>query len=306
MEKRPLILLSGGLDSTYNAYLHCKEGRRTDYVYCDGGQGQRKISVEKASIDKIRTWFSNELDCCPSDRRSPESKVVLANSPGVSWRQALPWFVCAMEVVDPERHSVVEISYVMGDEIGHAIPALKEAWAAVWKFAKQGAFVPLEFPLCTTSKQTILENMPAELYALTWVCELPNLDTLTGATPCDQCRACETRKIEEYRYQLRKGRSLADKHLAEIERNAAHKKKILEREEEVRRKEREVVGSIVAIADAIAEGGEIAIVDGENSHSWEPLHGAGDSPLDQKGSDVCLAVNINPQTSTAVALIEEA
>ena len=223
MEKRPLVLFSGGLDSTYRMWQHTKAGTKVDYLYILGGQGEIKALVEQAAVARIIDWlYTNH-----GDERVHHAKANVAysvvrfgNSPSVAWAQAIPWLVSALERVDPKFHSVVEISYVMGDEILSQIDNFKAAWKAMWSIAKNGEFVPLEFPLIMTSKQTILKEMPPKLYDLTWVCEKPNTDVFDGVKACiaverqlrSLCHACETRLTERYRYQLRNGITLEEAH----------------------------------------------------------------------------------------------
>lgn len=221
-EKRPLVLFSGGLDSTFRMYQHSDAGRNADYTYVDAGQSAEKVKIEQASVERVLQWLhKRKPDAYHQCHRYPNSKVNFANGVDVGWSQPIPWLICALEIVDPSRHSAVEISYVMGDEIGSRIPALKEAWAALWPIAKKSEFVPLEFPLMDVSKQNILYNMPPDLYDLTWVCELPRSHIFEAPTCCiamershnSRCRACETRMTELYRFELRHGKTLAQHHV---------------------------------------------------------------------------------------------
>lgn len=227
--KRPLVLFSGGLDSTYRMWQHTKAGTKVDYLYIQGGQGETKATVEQASVDRIIDWLfrsTGEEFVHHSKSYGANSIVRFGNSPSVSWAQAIPWLISALEKADPDKHSVVEISYVMGDEILSQIENFRIAWKAMWSISKQGEFVPLEFPLVTTSKQKILKEMPPKLYELTWVCEKPILNIFDGVNNCvDQgrsggfmCNACETRLTELYRYELRNGKTLAEAHAKEITR----------------------------------------------------------------------------------------
>jgi len=224
--KRPLVLFSGGLDSTFNMLRHTLEGESVDYVYIDGGQGKNKVNSEEATIDRILTALHEharrkEKSVHHRFSTHPLSKVNFCNTPSAGWRQPIPWLVSALEVVDPEKHSVVEVSYVQGDEIISRIPELKAAWAAMWSVTKIGELVPLEFPLKDISKQAILCQMPEEIYKLTWVCELPIMQTFAWPKSCIEygrshnarCRACETRLVELYRFELRNGKTLEQYHI---------------------------------------------------------------------------------------------
>lgn len=261
-DKRPLVLFSGGLDSTYNMLLHTLDGVSVDYVYINGGQGQRKVDAEEATIDRILQALhehARRKEKVIRHRFSthPLSKVNFCNTPSAGWRQPIPWLVSALEVVDPEKHSVVEVSYVQGDEIISRIPELKAAWAAMWAVTKSGDFVPLEFPLKDTSKQAILCQMPEELYKLTWVCETPIMRTFAWPQSCIEygrgsgarCRACETRLVELYRFELRNGKTLEQYHIECAEKIAREEQ---EEKDRVRRREER-------IAEDMADGYKSAL-----------------------------------------------
>jgi 7-cyano-7-deazaguanine synthase in queuosine biosynthesis len=278
--KRPLVLFSGGLDSTFNMLLHTLEGESVDYVYIDGGQGKSKVESEQATIDRILTALHEharrkEKDVWHRFGGHPLSKVNFCNTPSAGWRQPIPWLVSALEVVDPEKHSAVEVSYVQGDEIISRIPELQAAWAAMWSITKVGELVPLKFPLKDVSKQGILCQMPEDLYKLTWVCETPSLQTFAWPKTCldlershnGRCRACETRLVELYRFELRNGKTLEEYHAECAERRARE-----EAEEVARaRRRQELVG------EDMAEGYKSALPAGDElSSTFDRLPNRGD------------------------------
>lgn len=265
-DKRPLVLFSGGLDSTFNMLRHTIEGVSVDYVYIDGGQGKRKVDSEEATIDRILQALhehARRKEKIVRHRFSthPLSKVNFCNTPSAGWRQPIPWLVSALEVVDPEKHSVVEVSYVQGDEIISRIPELKAAWAAMWAVTKLGELVPLEFPLKDTSKQAILCQMPEELYKLTWVCETPIMRTFAWPQSCIEygrssgarCRACETRLVELYRFELRNGKTLEQYHIECAEKIAREEQ---EEKDRIRRRQ-ERIGEDMAEGYTSALGADL-------------------------------------------------
>lgn len=211
MSKVPLVLFSGGLDSTYLMYKHAKEGRQTHHMYLTGGQTARKIECESEAREKILKYFYEHYPkaCFSEHRGSNEGYPVtlnFANGYGVSWSQSIAWLICALGAVNPDRHSSVQVSYVLGDQALQLIETMQTAWKALWTMAKLGELVPLEFPLKHTTKYNIMQEMPRELYKLTWVCETPR--GLDGERqPCGTCYGCETRALEEIRFKMRDGRS---------------------------------------------------------------------------------------------------
>lgn len=201
MHKRSLLLFSGGLDSSYVLYNHARLGEGCDLLYIDGGQAAGKIEMERIHRDKILDYLYAEYRVTYTDHivNGPN----LAGGKSIAWSQPFPWLYGALFKVDPDVHSSVEISYVMGDEMSTHIDNLVAAWNALWPVVKIGPVVPLTFPLRYRSKSTILRDIPEKLYRLTWVCEAPK-----EKKPCHNCAACITRKTEEFRYELIYNRAL--------------------------------------------------------------------------------------------------
>lgn len=204
--KRPLILFSGGLDSTFACFLQTKENQRFDVLYVNGGQGRLKTDIELHHRRLILDWLrkfnqqrKGDDSASYAQERSIRSEVVFADSPKGGFLQAVPWMIGALEAADPDLHSEVQIAYVAGDQILSCLPDLEEAWNALWRVSKRDGFVPLKFPLRFISKAKIIEAMPRELYDLTWVCELPDGNPVSGYNACGRCLPCETRAVEEYR-----------------------------------------------------------------------------------------------------------
>jgi 7-cyano-7-deazaguanine synthase in queuosine biosynthesis len=213
MAKRALVLFSGGMDSTYLMWQMAEQGLQVDYIYADGAQGSAKSSVEEDSrgdiIDRIKEYWPGWY---PHGGGRVLSKVNLSQTPKAKWRQALPWMVAAMEIVDPDVHSSVNIGYCADDDTLQEKYSMIEAWNAMWKFTKKGDVVPLEFPLQLTHKFNMMRDLPPEIYAATWICELPITNARKGATACGRCEPCMTREVEKFRFKLRTHKSLEEHH----------------------------------------------------------------------------------------------
>lgn len=201
--KRPLMLWSGGLDSTWMLWQALQKGD-VDYVTVDGGQCRHKRRAEAHARSRALKWmrartqFSvRELAC--------HVKLHLAEMPALTWSQTVPWLVGALSVVDPKKHSSLEIGYVMGDEVSCVHDTLKRTWEGLQQVSKHGDPVPLNFPLTWVTKRRILEAIPKGLYDCIWYCELPQLHTdprVPMRVPCECCTACITHKTELYRFGL--------------------------------------------------------------------------------------------------------
>lgn len=202
MDKRPLVLWSGGVDSTAICDEFVKEGKRFDVLYVNGGQGALKTKAELNAIREIMEyWESTTYDRRPPTVVEAKSNVTFAYSPSGGFRQAIAWIVAALEVVDPTKHSEVIIGYIAGDQILTELHAVQQAWKYMWAVGKIGPVVPIIFPLKYVTKVNVIATLPPELYTLTWVCEIPrNPHGDTTILPCGECPGCVNREVEAFRY----------------------------------------------------------------------------------------------------------
>lgn len=258
MHKRPLILLSGGVDSTLLAQIAVKTGYGFDYIYVRGGQGPDKIAAETAAVKEIAA----KLDAILAERRQDlaysctKKEAVVGfdsffekNFPSRGFLQAYAWFFGAMSAADPANHSSVQIGYIAGDQISPALHRLKTAWELLWPIFKLGELVPLEFPLADEyrTKAYVLENIDPELYTLCWACEIPEQSVLEEKTvylECGKCPGCVGRKVELLRMELTRPRDT-------ILRATVHDLRKLQVQMEsdaiVRKKEKTVVDSLADV-----------------------------------------------------------
>jgi len=219
IEKRALLLFSGGVDSTYQLYLNIQGKKKTDLLYVDGNQGKRKMFAEEVARTKILRLLDSEYNAsslwCSV---STQSNVNFSESPSVGFAQAPAWFIAALEAANPERHSEVQICYIAGDQITGYLDRLIYAWDNLWGIFKQGEKVPLTFPLRLKMKTQIYREIPEDLYHLSWVCELPEYvgdDPHSEGIkyqPCGTCLACTTRELERRRLKVYGNRELPKDH----------------------------------------------------------------------------------------------
>lgn len=202
-DKRPLMLWSGGLDSTWMLWQALQKGD-VDFVTVDGGQCRNKQRSERHARSRAMRWMHARTKYRAREIES-QVKLHLAEMPALTWSQPVPWLIGALSVIDPKRHSSLEVGYVMGDEVNAVFEALKRTWEGLQQISKHGDTVPLNFPLGWTSKRRILENIPKGLYDCIWYCELPKKHDdprVLLRVPCERCVACITHKTELYRYSL--------------------------------------------------------------------------------------------------------
>lgn len=186
--KAPLILFSGGLDSTY--LLACELSRGiVDTLYVDGGQSPVKVEIEKKVRAKIRAALEKKYLY-----KVREDTVLTIPSFNHSWftgfAQAPAWFMAAFMTADPEKHASVNIAYVLGDEIASGTADLIRAWESLWKACRPTQdLVPLVFPTLHCRKTTMLAHLDDAVRSLIWVCELPESKG-KRVVPCGRCAAC--------------------------------------------------------------------------------------------------------------------
>lgn len=202
----PLVLWSGGVDSTTLVFHHLKAGRRFDTVSIDGGQHHLKVMRE--AIARMALWraFQNaDMDetiaRTSRELASPEFKAdsyPIFNTVGMGgFQQILPWIMGVMRHFDPSKHSHVEMAYVLGDDMAGFIQYIADAFSALGmlQFCEP---VQVCFPLMRDRKSGLYKILHARTVApesdtqprvslldLTWVCELPE-----ASGHCGECPAC--------------------------------------------------------------------------------------------------------------------
>lgn len=199
--KIPLILFSGGLDSTFMADEFFRVSKmNVDTLTVLLKNNDSKNAAETAAREKIyKYWETNYQTKKGGFGVFVLNKHVHVDevpSHATGFKQMLPWLVAAFSFSCPERHSEVCIGYVSGDQASSSIPHLETAWLALWKAIRPFSTpVPLSFPLKLIDKTTILEKIDPALAALTWTCELP-VKTKTGYKKCNKCTPCVRQKFE--------------------------------------------------------------------------------------------------------------
>lgn len=214
--KAPLLLFSGGVDSTARLLALVRDNQHTDVVAIDAQVAERKCDLEtKARANILSFLRSRYLNCKVMSYgrygwgvASPPIELRGMIGQNFQFRQVLPWITGAlMAVTDNTAH--VEVAYVRGDDVSAYLPAVAEAFRLL-SMVIVGREVRLYFPLALNSKGSLYTYLHGEpLYApikgrrqqtlldLTWVCELPTQDN----APCGTCVPCvrerDVRRLEK-------------------------------------------------------------------------------------------------------------
>lgn len=186
MAKRPLLLFSGGLDSTVMLQQALCESP-VDVLYGEAGSAPQKAINERAARIKIIAHFNQVMPYKVWNEFEPNQVVSLNGSPQKSWGQMMPWLVYALQAADPDQHSEVQVGFVMGDSNCVVFDEMVKAWNALWAISKNGPVVPLVMPLKLHVKPTLLNRLDPRVYSMLWICETPDDDK-----KCGRCLPCMT------------------------------------------------------------------------------------------------------------------
>lgn len=222
-EKHPLIVLSGGMDSTYMLWKALEKGD-VHTCYIKASQHPNKIPVElearmnvieyftKLTGNKVLTDTIVDLPTIrwqESRKRFPNDGFEWVDSgdnivKDHTWAQAPLWLFGLLFVADGRIHSSVNVGNVMGDGISSHLGDMKLAWQHTVMYCKAN-FVSLEFPLRYVDKSMIMNTLPLDVFTKLWVCELPRIDEHDITQPCGQCPACTTmlKYIWEWEYNTK-------------------------------------------------------------------------------------------------------
>lgn len=196
----PLILFSGGLDSTYLLKEELDKGP-VDILYIEGSQGDNKIKAELLARERIIKYL-NKI----AKYQIRNSYIYKINSnylvpTNYKFGQAIFWILGAIVTYNENIHSSVKICYILGDDINIAINDIIISWNALCSFTKHTT-IPLLFPLITTKKVDIVKNIDKKLYNLTFTCENPVKKPRSKYfKECGKCTTCINKKVTEYRIE---------------------------------------------------------------------------------------------------------
>lgn len=207
-EKIPLVLFTGGLDSTYLLYDRLTNHTDVDIFYCNWDSLYNKKHAETKAQASIIEYIKaiSSFSIQNKYKFDLDSKFPFQN---FQYNQPLAFITSALSIVDLNRHSCVEMGYIREDDIVHDLPHLLSAWNSLSLLLK-GEVVPLKFPLIRECKTDIYKHLPKKLRKLTFSCEIPNEKKIGRNKfiyePCGDCPACIRRKVVEYKVKLLKSK----------------------------------------------------------------------------------------------------
>ena len=206
----PLVLFSGGLDSTYLLQTLLQEYKEVDVLCVELKSQPNQTARQNKAIDKILKRLAN-LQVKEPDRYGViRHKHTFSNEGlcfgGLSLNQMHIWITSAMCAVRRDTQGLY-IGYVSGDDAIYSISSLQHAWANLIQACEFLGNTPpqLYTPLGLTKKASILANIdPTLLKHVTW-CE--SVDSKSDL--CGVCPSCE-RAIVDFQGLVTLGRPCAD------------------------------------------------------------------------------------------------
>ena len=208
----PLVLFSGGADSTAVLQYRLENGA-CDILIADSSVGELKLIAEERARTSIIEYL-NRQDCTVGRiLKTYDLRTSLKIPVSRHWPlQQMPvWFMAALTTLDPDRHSMVDVGYVLGDDAQGSLDKLETLWnmavdlflGPMWD-SQKGRYVPLNIPLVFpfrySDKKSIYKRLGSDLFHLTWSCECPicpSKDKQEQIEPCGDCKPCKTRRAVE-------------------------------------------------------------------------------------------------------------
>lgn len=222
--KKPLVLFSGGLDSTFLLYNYLLKGD-VHVCYVINAQHWDKPQVELEARRKLIPILEFETGNkvlsdtvigigtgVEIDRKHVSNQSTFVRNgdevPDVAFGQAFRWLYALNMVTDGNIHSEVAIGYIMGDQIMGQIHNVRLAWDSTQCFTKMNP-IRLVTPLQNFSKDAIYREIPKHLMKYIWVCDTP-IDGNDGIVACGSCVSCATEMKTKWFWEHINSKKLSD------------------------------------------------------------------------------------------------
>ena len=187
MKKVPLVLWSGGLDSTYLLYSKFLNGHAVDILSVSLENNDSIQKYEVVAMERLTELFLTEESLLAEIQEHHKYKI--NTIPGnMYFAQPICWFFAALCVFDSTKYSSIEIAYVKGDDVWHHKHDLLEYMNTIIKIHCREK-VEVLFPLEWHEKRQIIKDLQKtrlgiELLKNIRYCESPQ------ETPCGECISC--------------------------------------------------------------------------------------------------------------------
>lgn len=189
--KIPLVLWSGGLDSTFIVDSLLKK-TQCDILHINSDSLiTNAIQKERKAIEQIQQYFdsNNEYNKI-RNRYFIDFNFNAVINCNMIFRQTYIWICSILQVYDPTVHSGVYMGYLINDDIAFLTKDFKKGMKHISKtlFNKK---IKMKFPLLEIgyNKQHIIDYLPAELLNMVTYCENPDYKD-NAFHDCGECASC--------------------------------------------------------------------------------------------------------------------
>lgn len=202
----PMILWSGGLDSTHVVWNHLANNESVDVLYVNVANNEVKSNREFAAQEKI----IDVLGAYPSQIRNRYKLDIGSIFPSKNFKsaQAFLWIMAVQLYFDPNLHSHVEAGYIKGDDYWHFKHHAETAHQSLSHAFHENPGFGITYPLEWRDKASIYADYLDQplgkrlLEHVTW-CEAPTIEIPKECS----CNPCVTMKLAKYKYGLEKKRA---------------------------------------------------------------------------------------------------
>lgn len=216
-DKVPLLLFSGGLESTYLLHSLLKIGP-VDLLCFDHGYNMPSAAAEMKARKNILTAMAKRKDLHQvRNIRSLHERAFSRQAGGLPFEPAFPQLfehlLSALYATDYSQHSSVILGLAFTDDsatIHDRIPGLWKSLFSVFRPSVNSTSIPeLQLPLMWFKRREVYQDTPRWLSSKTWSCCSPNF---AGGQPaaCGICVKCmdHKRMLEDIRIAKRQAAQL--------------------------------------------------------------------------------------------------
>lgn len=163
MDKRPLILWSGGLDSTLCVWNKLKEGISVDVVYIELENNETKVNRERAARSELKKIF-HDYFCCAHYGYAQIVEDITIKIPAIlhntesQFIQPHMWANWLLYCYNSDIHSHIETGYIKEDDFWH----IRHNFDKYIEYGNKAFFVDrkleLRYPLEWISKKDVVDK----------------------------------------------------------------------------------------------------------------------------------------------------
>jgi hypothetical protein len=199
-KKVPLVLFSGGMDSTYMVQWLLAYGD-VDTLFVEADPHPLKRAKETEARNRLFRLFEKHYPHRVLKDHQHSLVGAYSGHQRLDAIQQISWLTAALAVYDSERHEGVYIGYVLGDQAPAFRAWYETFWSSGWTITRGvlSPVPPLLFPILNhqLTKYDVIDRIDKRLVTSTWVCEMPREEG-DGAhkriKACGKCRPCRLLK----------------------------------------------------------------------------------------------------------------